>query len=147
MCIDVLRQRNEFEILGILDARLSLGDPGHVPAGIYARQALASLGLWDAWRSRIAPAGDVRAALALVERGETPAGIVYATDAAIAPGVRTIAALPLDSHPPIVYPAALVAGGDAEAGRRFLEFMTGPEARAVFEELGFGLAAGPGSTS
>lgn len=129
------------------DARLSLGDPSHVPAGIYAKQALGSLGLWDALRPRIAPGGDVRAALALVERGETPAGIVYATDAAIAPGVRAVASFPLDSHAPIVYPAALVAGGDGEAGRRFLRFLAGPEARKVFEALGFGLVDRPGSTS
>lgn len=128
-------------------ARLSLGDPSHVPAGLYARQALASLGLWDALAPRVAPGSDVRAALALVARGETPAGIVYATDAAIAPGVRAVARFPLDSHAPIVYPAALVAGGDAEAGGRFLRFLAGPEARAVFEELGFGTVEPPGSTS
>ncbi len=129
------------------DARLSLGDPSHVPAGLYARQALTGLGLWQDFAPRVAPGSDVRAALALVARGETPAGIVYATDAAIAPGVRAVATLPLDSHAPIVYPAALVEGDKVQAARRFLEFLAGPEAGAVFETLGFGLAARPRSTS
>ncbi|SMF05238.1 molybdate transport system substrate-binding protein [Tistlia consotensis] len=125
------------------DARIALGDPSHVPAGIYAKQALSNLGLWDAFRSRIAPGSDVRAALALVAQGETPAGIVYSTDAAIAPGVRAVASFPLDSHEPIVYPAALIDGGKLEAGRHFLDFLGGPEARKVFDELGFGLAEAP----
>src|SRR5690606_34777375 len=120
-------------------ARLGLGDPDHVPAGIYARQALARLGLWEALAPSVAPGSDVRAALALVERGETPLGIVYATDAAIATGVRMAAALPIDSHEPIVYPVALVEGGQAEAGRRFLDFLAGPEAARIFGEFGFGL--------
>lgn len=129
------------------EARLSLGDPSHVPAGIYTKQALTDLGLWNALESRLAPASDVRAALALVARGETPAGIVYATDAAIAPGVRAVATFPPDSHDPIVYPAALVAGPREAAARRFLEFLDGPEARAVFRELGFGQLRTARSTS
>lgn len=121
-------------------ARLAIGDPDHVPAGIYARQALIGLGLWQDLADRIAPASDVRAALTLVERGETPAGIVYATDAAIAPGVRAVASLPRDSHDAIVYPIALVEGGRIAAGRRFLEFLASAPARRLFESLGFGLA-------
>src|SRR3546814_12348999 len=85
-------------------------DPAHVPAGIYARQALQALGLWDQVADRLAPAANVRAALALVDRGEVPAGIVYETDAAISPRVRIVDAFPDEATPPIVYPLAIVAG-------------------------------------
>ena len=79
----------------------------------------------------------MRAALAFVERGETPLGIVYTTDAFIDPKVRIVAVFPEDAHPPIVYPAALVAGQDSPAAKEFLEFLQSPEAKAVFKKYGF----------
>lgn len=117
--------------------RLALGDPAHVPAGIYARAALRHLGLWQGVAGRLAPAADVRAALLLVERGEAPAGIVYATDAAVAPGVAVAGIFPAGSHPPIVYPFALTKRGDTAEGRALLAFLQGPQARAVFVRRGF----------
>ena len=119
------------------DGRLAIGDPDHVPAGIYARQALINLRVWDTVADRLAPMADVRAALALVERGEAAAGIVYATDARVALGVRVVGLLPADSHPPIVYPAAIIAGRDRPPVRRFLEFLTSPLAAAIFNRHGF----------
>jgi len=119
------------------DGRLAIGDPDHVPAGIYARQALINLRVWDTAVDRLAPMADVRAALALVERGEAAAGIVYATDARVTPGVRVVGLLPADSHPPIVYPAAIIAGRDRPPVRRFLEFLTSPLAAAIFNRHGF----------
>jgi molybdate transport system substrate-binding protein len=119
------------------DGRLSMGDPAHVPAGIYGQQALAALGLWDAVKDKIAPAKDVRAALTLVERAESPLGLVYATDAAISDKVRVIGAFPEDSHPPIVYPAALVVGHDAPAVRQFFSYLKSAPAKAIFEKYGF----------
>lgn len=119
------------------EGRLAMGDPGHVPAGEYARAALESLGVWSAVQRRIAAADNVRAALALVSRREAPLGIVYATDAAIDPGVRVVAEFPAASHPPIVYPAALVAPGAKRAAARFLASLRGPAARAVFRKHGF----------
>ena len=119
------------------DDRLALGDPAHVPAGIYARQALTALGLWDSVSSRLAPADNVRSALALVGRGEAPLGIVYATDAAIDPDVAVIGTFPADSHPPITYPCAILKGRDSEAAGRFLDFLTGPEGLAIFTRFGF----------
>ncbi|MEM7190831.1 MAG: molybdate ABC transporter substrate-binding protein, partial [Pseudomonadota bacterium] len=94
--------------------RLSIGDPEHVPAGIYAAEALEGLGLWDELAGRTARMGTVRSALAIVERGETPLGIVYATDAAITENVEVVAAMPEESHQPIVYPAPVI--GDLEDG-------------------------------
>jgi molybdate transport system substrate-binding protein len=119
------------------DGRLSMGDPEHVPAGIYGKQALEILGVWNQVAGRLAPMKDVRAALVLVERGEAPLGLVYATDAAISKKVRVVGTFPSHSHPPIVYPVAAVAGGKAEAAKRFIDFLRSPESRAVFEKYGF----------
>jgi len=120
------------------DGRLAMGDPDHVPAGIYAKAALEKLGVWQAVMPKLARAEDVRGALAYVERGEAAAGIVYATDAARAQ-VRLVSAFPPDTYPPIRYPMALVAGHDTAAARAFYDHLRGPSARAVFERYGFTL--------
>lgn len=117
--------------------RLSMGDPAHVPAGMYGKKAMENLGLWDQVKDRLAPMKDVRAALVLVERAEAPLGQVYATDAAISKKVRVIGMFPLESHPPIVYPVAAIAGQKTGAAARFLNFLETPEAAAVFEKYGF----------
>lgn len=119
------------------DGRLSIGDPEHVPAGMYGKKALENLALWDSVKDRLAPMKDVRAALVLVERGETPLGLVYATDAAISDKVRVVGVFPTASHPSIVYPLAAVAGGNADAAAGFMAYLKSPEARAVFEKYGF----------
>jgi molybdate transport system substrate-binding protein len=119
------------------DGRLVTGDPAHVPVGRYARQALEKLGLWAVAEPRLARAENVRAALLLVERGEAPFGIVYATDAAIAPKVKVVATFPPDSHAPISYPMALVKARDGTAARAFIGYLTGAEARAVYGKYGF----------
>ena len=119
------------------DRRLALGDPDHVPAGIYARQALEALGLWPALENRLIRAADVRVALHLVARGEAPLGIVYASDAAAFDGVRVAAAIAPVNHAPIRYPIALVAGRDNPMARRFLEFLATPEMAALFRRHGF----------
>jgi molybdate transport system substrate-binding protein len=119
------------------DGRLSIGDPDHVPAGMYGKKALENLGSWDPVKDRVAPMKDVRAALVLVERAEAPLGLVYATDAAISKKVRVVGTFPEKSHPPIVYPVAAVAGGKAEAAKGFIDFLQSPESRAVFEKYGF----------
>ena len=127
------------DLMGLLGAngRLATGDPEHVPVGIYAGQALKALGLWDALRPRLARTGDVRSALLLVERGEAPLGIVYATDAAVSKGVRVAGVFPADSHEPVTYPFAVTKAGDTPAARVLLRFLSAPEARAVFARRGF----------
>lgn len=110
-----------------------------VPAGIYGKAALTTLGLWDAVADKIAQTDNVRAALALVAAGEAPLGIVYATDAAAEPRVGVVGTFPADSHPRIVYPAAAVAGSDNPLNDEFLSFLTGPEARDIFTAAGFGM--------
>ncbi|WP_269526870.1 molybdate ABC transporter substrate-binding protein [Coraliomargarita parva] len=122
------------------DGRLGMGDPAHVPAGIYGKQALESLGLWSVVESRTAPMSDVRAALAIVERGETPFGVVYATDAAMSGKVKVVGVFPEGSHAPIVYPAAVVSTTQLEASDEFRSFLKTAEAQAVFGKYGFALA-------
>lgn len=131
--------RPGFDLTALLgrDGRWVTGDPASVPVGRYAQQALTSLGAWEAARTRLVRAENVRAALALVERGETPAGIVYATDAAVSRGVRVAGVLPEGSHPPVTYPMALVR--DGEAARRFLAYLTGPDARPIYARFGFSM--------
>jgi molybdate transport system substrate-binding protein len=119
------------------NGRLSIGDPGHVPAGMYGKKALEKLGLWPKVDGRLAPMKDVRAALVLVERGEAPLGLVYATDAAISQKVRVVGTFPLESHPPIVYPVAAVTGGNSEAAAAFMDFLKSAGAREIFEKFGF----------
>ncbi|MCS2610693.1 molybdate ABC transporter substrate-binding protein [Halomonas dongshanensis] len=118
------------------DERLSVGDPDHVPAGIYTQQALEALGEWNELAPRLARGNDVRAALTLVERGETPAGVVYQTDAFASDAVRVLGLFPTDSHEPITYPAALI-GHDNEAADALRQWLGSDEALAIFAEYGF----------
>ncbi len=95
-----------------------------------------SLGVWDEASAHLATAENVRVALAYVARGEAPLGIVYRTDALIEPAVKIVGIFPAGSHPPIVYPAALVKGAQPGAAA-FLKFLSSDKARAVFEKAGF----------
>ncbi len=119
------------------DGKLVTGIPESVPVGVYAKAALTKLGLWDKVRPRLVGAESVRAALALVERGEAAAGIVYATDAAIAKNVVVAGTFPADSHEPVVYPFALVTGNDTPAAKAYFAYLQGPEAKAVYAKYGF----------
>lgn len=117
--------------------RLAMADPEGVPAGRYAKQALESLGVWNEVAGQLAAGDNVRAALALVAKGEAPLGIVYATDAAAEPKVRVVATFPAESHTPITYPIALLKtsrNGEAES---FRSFLLSPEGQAVFRRYGF----------
>lgn len=126
-----------FDLAGAFSGKLCTGEPGVVPVGIYAKQSLENLGWWQPLQGRIVGTDDVRTALAFVERGECPLGIVYATDAAISDKVEVLAGFPESSHSPIVYPFALVKGGRSEA-KAFLDYLTtSPEAAAVYQRYGF----------
>jgi molybdate transport system substrate-binding protein len=128
-----------FDLLGLLgpNGRIATGDPAHVPVGLYAEQALKKLGMWDAVQPRLARTDDVRGALLLVERGEAPAGIVYATDAAVSKGVMVAGVFPPGSHDPVSYPFAVVKSGDTPEARALMTFLAGPDARAIFDKRGF----------
>ncbi len=120
--------------------RLAVGDPTNVPVGIYAKEAFTKLGWWPWLEKRLAPAADVRAALRLVETGEVDAGVVYATDAKSSAKVEVIATIPADLHKPVRYPFAATTHAGPEA-RAFLAFLLGPDAKPVYERLGFTVLA------
>lgn len=128
------------------DSKLAMGDPESVPAGRYGKAALEKLGLWTSVEPKVARTKDVRAALALVERGEAAAGVVYRTDALVSDKVKIAGEFPEDSHPPIVYPIAIVAEHNDDAANAFYSYLTGDEARAVFEKYGFSIL-GPGAAT
>jgi molybdate transport system substrate-binding protein len=133
--IDLISGADLVKFLG--DSLLAMGDPDHVPAGTYGMQALKSLSMWQTIENKIARAKDVRAALTLVERGEAPLGIVYATDAKISDKVKVVGVFPKESHPPVVYPVALIAGRKSRAGVKFIEILKSPEAKNIFTRYGF----------
>jgi len=117
--------------------RLAMGDPDHVPAGMYAKASLTSLGQWQALKGRIAAAPDVRAALAYVERGEVNLGIVYASDVVGRPRVTEVLKFPETTHPPILYPMALIRGSDNQAVQQVFRFLQSDDARVIFNRHGF----------
>jgi molybdate transport system substrate-binding protein len=127
----------KFDFAGALHGgKLAVADPASVPAGKYAKASLTQLGAWNSVKDNLASAENVRAALAYVARGEAPLGIVYTTDALAEKKVHVVAILPDSTHAPIVYPAALVKDAKPEA-KAFLAFLSGKQARAIFEKDGF----------
>ena len=124
-------------IQGLKDSYLSVGDPAHVPAGQYAEEALTKLNLWDKVKDKLARAKDVRGALALVERGEAPYGIVYGTDAKVSKDVKTVGIFPQDSYKPVEYPVAVLKDHDNAETRAFLNYLESDAAKKVFVDYGF----------
>ena len=119
------------------NGRLAIADPNGVPAGRYGKAALESLGVWSTIADRLAPAENVRAALAIVARGETPLGIVYQTDAASDKDVKIVGIFPQDTHPPIIYPSAVVVSSTNPAALGYLAYLKSRAARPTFEKHGF----------
>ena len=118
--------------------RIAVGDPAGVPAGVYARAYLASLGLWDALAPRLVPTRSVRSALAVVEAGDADAGIVYRTDALSSDEVAVAFEVPEDEGPAIAYPAAVLVDAPNPAGAaRFLDYLLSMVARRAFGQAGF----------
>lgn len=127
-----------FDLKALLNGGyLAMGDSSHVPAGMYARKALEYMGQWDAVKGLVSNSKDVRGALLLVERGETPFGIVYATDAKISEKVHVAGVFPASSHPAIIYPVATTKDGDTPAAHRFMDFLSGRKAAEIFTKYGF----------
>jgi molybdate transport system substrate-binding protein len=132
----ILDGETDFPAL-LAGGRLAMALVEAVPAGIYGKAALESLGQWAAVAPQVAQTDNVRAALALVSAGEAPYGIVYASDAVADAGVTVVGTFPADSHPPIVYPVAAITGQLDPAAATFLTFLHDPLARAAFERQGF----------
>jgi molybdate transport system substrate-binding protein len=126
------------DLTGSVVKTIALGETSTVPAGMYARQTLEHLGLFAALEKKVVYAKDVRAVLTYVETGNADAGLVYQTDANTSPKVRVVAIAPADSHDPILYPAAVLRDSkNKPAARAFVDFLQGPDARAVFQKYGF----------
>lgn len=123
------------DLLG--ERRLAMALIDSVPAGVYGKAALESLGVWESVADRVAQADNVRAALAFVATGEAPFGIVYATDAAAESNVSVVGTFPVSTHPPIVYPVADLTTRDTVAEAVFLDYLRGARARDAFERQGF----------
>ncbi|ELH4834603.1 molybdate ABC transporter substrate-binding protein [Vibrio harveyi] len=115
--------------------RLALGNPVSVPAGMYAKESLTNLGVWKKLERQIAPAKNVRLALALVERGEAPLGVVYKTDALLTDKVKVVGEFANDTHADIIYPAAIVK--DSTQSEQFFEYLKSDDAKKVFAQYGF----------
>jgi molybdate transport system substrate-binding protein len=122
------------------DGRIAIADVKAVPAGLYAKAALEKLGAWAAAEPKLAMAENVRATLAFVARGETPIGIVYETDAKVEPNVKIIATFQDGSYPPVTYPVAATTNARADTAK-YLAFLRGNAARAIFETYGFSVLA------
>lgn len=138
LAADPVTVSGDLDLVGMLgEAPLAMALVDAVPAGIYGKTALESLGLWQDVAPRVAQADNVRAALALVALGEAPLGVVYATDAVAEDRVRSIGTFPADSHDPIRYPVAAIAENGNDLAGRLLDFLHGDEARAIFEAQGF----------
>jgi molybdate transport system substrate-binding protein len=119
------------------DGRLAMADPAAVPAGKYGKAALEKLGVWASVANKVAPAQDVRAALLLVSRGEAPLGIVYQTDAVADKNVKIVATFPESSHPPIIYPIAILASSTNGVAPVYVQYLLSPKAEPFFEKQGF----------
>lgn len=127
-----------FDLAGLVgDGKLAMGAVDSVPAGKYGKAALEKLGVWPSVESKVAGAESVRAALALVSRGEAPYGIVYETDAAADPGVAIVGTFAEDSHPPIIYPVAILAESLSPAAAAYLDFLKSEKAAPFFTGQGF----------
>jgi molybdate transport system substrate-binding protein len=124
------------------DGKIATADVKSVPVGKYARASLDKLGAWTAAEPKFAMTENVRAALALVARGEAPLGIVYSTDAKVEPAVKTIGTFPADSHPAIVYPVAATGTAKPEA-TGYLAFLRSSAAKTIFEKYGFSFLVSP----
>ena len=123
--------------------KIAVGDPSAVPAGVYAQRYLRALNLWDALQPKLVPVGNVRAALAAAASGSVDAAIVYETDARASSEVALAFLVIGADAPRITYPAALTKrASDRPAALRFLTFLSGPEASAIFARYGFTPQAG-----
>ena len=127
-----------FDLLGALGGgRLAMGDPAHVPAGMYGREALETLGVWHEVEPLVVRADNVRAALALVARAEAPLGVVYRSDAVADAPVRVVDQFPAESHAPIIYPIAIMTESKRPAAAELVDFLKSESAAPVFERFGF----------
>lgn len=118
--------------------KIAIADPRAVPAGIYTKEYLSGLGLWEKLESKIIPTENVRAALAAVESGNVDAGFIYKTDADISKKVKIAFSVPTEKGPAIRYPIALIKEAkNKSAAENFVRYLQSDNARKLFERYGF----------
>jgi molybdate transport system substrate-binding protein len=133
-----LKIENGFNLADAVgDGKLAMANVDSVPAGKYGKAALEKLGVWASVEGKVAQSENVRAALKLVDLGEAPLGIVYATDAKADTAVKVVDMFPVDSHAPIIYPAGIVAASKNSNAAEFLKYLQTDKAKAIFEAQGF----------
>lgn len=132
---------NEYWADLLKDTRLAVGDPDHVPVGMYAKAAFNNLGVWNTVEPRVAAAQNVRAALLLVEVKEANIGIVYSSDASVSDKVKTITTFPDELHDPIEYPIAIMKGKKSDTTEGFYNYLLGDDAKEIFKKYGFAIPA------
>ena len=133
-----IKIEKDFKLVDALGTgKLAMANIESVPAGKYGKAALESLGVWDTVKDKVAQAENVRAALKLVSTGEAAAGIVYTTDARSEKTVKVIGTFPETSHPPIVYPVAVLAASKNPDAVAFVKFLSSDKAKSIFEGEGF----------
>ncbi|HEF8783897.1 molybdate ABC transporter substrate-binding protein [Providencia alcalifaciens] len=136
--IDKVEINKQTDWKKLLDGgRLAVGDPDHVPVGIYAKEALTYLGAWETVDPLLARTNNVRSGMALVERQEAPLGIVYGSDAVASQKVKVVGIFPADTHKPVEYPMGIVKDQDNKATRDYYEYLKTPAASEVFKRYGF----------
>ncbi len=133
-----LKIENGFKLADAVGTgKLAMANVDSVPAGKYGKAALEKLGVWTSVESKVAQSENVRAALKLVDLGEAPLGIVYATDAKADAAVKVVGTFPTDSHAPIIYPAGIVTASKNADAAEFLKYLRSDKAKAIFEAQGF----------
>ncbi|GAC1374909.1 MAG: molybdate ABC transporter substrate-binding protein [Aquirhabdus sp.] len=135
-----VKMDKKFKLAQAFTGKLCMGEPEHVPAGIYGKQALQVLEWWPSVESRVVGAEDVRSALMFVERGECTLGIVYETDASVSKKVTIDERFPESTHDPIIYPFALTPQASVSA-KDFFKYLQGKAAKDVFLRYGFTVLA------
>ncbi|WP_237387530.1 molybdate ABC transporter substrate-binding protein [Xenorhabdus sp. Sc-CR9] len=136
--LDIVELNSDTKWKSLLaEGRLAVGDPDHVPVGIYAKESLQYLNAWDTVNPLMARTNNVRSGMALVERAEAPLGIVYGSDAVASNKVKVVGVFPSESHKPVEYPVAIIKGHETQAVRDFYDYLKTPEAAAIFKRYGF----------
>lgn len=135
--VDINNKTEWDKLLGA--SKLAVGDPDHVPAGKYAKEALQNLGSWAALEPKLVKAADVRAAMTLVEDKKAQFGIVYGSDSLASSVVSVVGTFPASSHKPIEYPVAIVKGHDNPVVRAFYDYLRTPDAIMIFRHYGFAI--------
>lgn len=133
--VDINKQTDWVKLLD--GGRLAVGDPDHVPVGIYAQEALENLGAWKVVDPMLARTNNVRSGMALVERGEAPLGIVYGSDAVASDKVKVVGIFPADTHKPVEYPIAILKDRNNADVKGFYDYLQTPEAKEIFKRYGF----------